>query len=385
MPEPADILIVGAGLAGSCAAALLARQGVRVVLVDRAPIQSPVFKAEKLEPDQIELLSKFGLMDRLLPSAGRVREIWDAQDGRVLKIQQRDQFGILYQDIVNGVRATLEPAVQVKIDRVRNIRTSCETQCVSLASGEECRARLVALACGTAGDLHARLGMRKRTIQSEQSLAFGFDVARTDGYPFPFEAATYYPDGCDDRVAYLTLFRIRDVMRANLFVFWSINEAGTRSFVRESRAGLARFLPKLTRVIGEFDVSSEVEVGRVDLYQMEGHVQPGIVLLGDAYQSVCPTTGTGLSKVLTDVDVFCHECAAAWLSTPGMSAEKIARFYENPRKVEVDRSSLHGAWWQRQMSTNGDWRWRARRAKQRWALQAGGVADYFRFTRKLTA
>ena len=366
MTSPADVLIVGAGLAGSCSAALLARQGLRVILVDRSPTQSPIFKAEKIEPDQIELLVKFGLMEPLLPRTGRISEIWDAQDGRVLQVQQREQFGILYQDMVNGVRATLPPAVQVKIDRVRSITTSSDIQDVTLASGEECRARLVVLACGTGGDLHTRMGMRKRMIQPEQSLAFGFDVARSDGSAFPFEAATYFPDGCADRVAYLTLFRIRDVMRANLFVIWSVSEAGTRGFVRNSRRELARLLPKLPRVIGEFEVSSEVEVGRVDLYQMEGHVQPGIVLLGDAYQSVCPTTGTGLSKLLTDVDVFCHLCAAEWFSTPGMAVEKIARFYENPRKMEVDRDSLHGAWWQRQLAINEDWQWRARRVGCTW-------------------
>ena len=78
-------------------------------------------------------------------------------------------------------------------------------------------------------------------------------------------------------------------------------------------------------------------------------------------------------------------CAAEWFSTPGMAVEKIARFYENPRKMEVDRDSLHGAWWQRQLAINEDWQWRARRVKRRWMLQAGGLADYLRLTRKLTA
>ena len=54
-----------------------------------------------------------------------------------------------------------------------------------------------------------------------------------------------------------------------------------------------------------------------------GYLQAGLVLLGDAFQSVCPTTGTGLSKVLTDVDVFCHDCVPDWLATSGMGIEKL--------------------------------------------------------------
>jgi hypothetical protein len=36
---------------------------------------------------------------------------------------------------------------------------------------------------------------------------------------------------------------------------------------------------------------------------MDGVPQPGVVQIGHAFQSVCPSTGMGLDKVLTDVDV----------------------------------------------------------------------------------
>lgn len=47
----ADVVIVGAGLAGASAAAVLARKGVRVMLIDSRHTYPTCFKAEKIEPD----------------------------------------------------------------------------------------------------------------------------------------------------------------------------------------------------------------------------------------------------------------------------------------------------------------------------------------------
>lgn len=381
----ADVIVVGAGLAGATAATLLARQGVRVTLVDRWSTYPACFKAEKLEPDQTALLRKFGLMDALLPRTGHIREVLNAHNGRVWHTEQREQFGIFYEDMVNGVRGTLPPTVDFQIGRVQQIVTGVDQQRVTLVGGAEHTARLLVLAGGTAGDLHTRVGLRKRMIQREQSLAFGFTIARTDGCAFPFDALTYHPEGHAGRVAYLTLFLVGTVMRANLFVYWSVNDERTRAFVRKPFCELVRLLPKLTSVIGEFDVVSKVETGKIDLYQMEGYRQPGIVLLGDTFLSVCPVTGTGLSKVLTDVDVLCHDCLPQWLMTPGMSVEKIARFYENPRKQAVDRQSLQIAEHFRRMALDRSLRWRVHRVRHHWQSRLTGWPEYFKSTGKLTA
>jgi 2-polyprenyl-6-methoxyphenol hydroxylase-like FAD-dependent oxidoreductase len=83
---------------------------------------------------------------------------------------------------------------------------------------------------------------------------------------------------------------------------------------------------------------------------------PGLVLIGDAYQSVCPTTGTGLSKVLTDVDVL-SECVLSWLETPGMGTEKICGYYEHPRKIACDENSIRQAQHCRALSINASTLW----------------------------
>ena len=48
----ADIIVVGAGLAGVTAATVLGQQGRKVILVDPRPSYPSVFKAEKIHAHQ---------------------------------------------------------------------------------------------------------------------------------------------------------------------------------------------------------------------------------------------------------------------------------------------------------------------------------------------
>lgn len=380
MTVTSDIVIIGGGVAGSAAATLLARQGVKVTLVDRFQTYPNCFKAEKIESDQADLYRKFGMMNALLPHTACIPEIWRAQDGRVIRRVQMEQYGIFYHDMVNALRGIIPSSVNFIVGRVEEIVNTDDMQTVKLASGQVLTARLVVLASGTGADFAAKLGLEKRMIRSEQSLAAGFNIAPANGGKFDFTSITYYPNGTDTRVVFLTLFPILDVMRANLFASWSNSEQQVKDFIRQPDAELARLFPRLAELTGPFTVSSKVETGRVDLYQMNEPKRPGLVLIADAYQSVCPVTGTGLSKVLTDVDVLVHDCVPKWLGTPGMPAAKIASFYRNPRKRGVDSHSLAGAAYGRNLATDNTLGWRLRRAQWHWENRLTEAFQAFRRT-----
>ena len=49
----AEIIIVGAGVAGAALAAVLGQQGRRVILVDPHAVCPPQFRAEKIEREQV--------------------------------------------------------------------------------------------------------------------------------------------------------------------------------------------------------------------------------------------------------------------------------------------------------------------------------------------
>ncbi len=61
-----DVIVVGARCAGSPTAMLLARQGYRVLLVDRATFPSDTISTHIIQPTGIAALNRWGLLDQLL-------------------------------------------------------------------------------------------------------------------------------------------------------------------------------------------------------------------------------------------------------------------------------------------------------------------------------
>jgi hypothetical protein len=65
--------------------------------------------------------------------------------------------------------------------------------------------------------------------------------------------------------------------------------------------------------------------------------------VGDAFRASCPSTGTGVTRLLTDVSQLCELHIPEWLATPGMAAEKIARYYADPVKQACDANAARMA------------------------------------------
>ena len=61
-----DAIVVGARCAGSPTAMLLARQGHRVLVVDRATFPSDTLSTHMIHPPGVTSLARWGLLDRLI-------------------------------------------------------------------------------------------------------------------------------------------------------------------------------------------------------------------------------------------------------------------------------------------------------------------------------
>jgi 2-polyprenyl-6-methoxyphenol hydroxylase-like FAD-dependent oxidoreductase len=103
-----DIAIIGAGLAGSTAAAMLGRAEIATILVDPHAIYPPDFRVEKLGGgEQVERFHKTGLGEAILRKTTVAEETWIARFGYLLDKAPRQQFGIMYDTLVNAIRTEI--------------------------------------------------------------------------------------------------------------------------------------------------------------------------------------------------------------------------------------------------------------------------------------
>jgi 2-polyprenyl-6-methoxyphenol hydroxylase-like FAD-dependent oxidoreductase len=171
-----DILIAGGGLAGSTAAAMLARQGFEIAIVDPHANYPFDLRCEKLIGRQVTILRRTGLADLVLPAGTLDGECWIAQFGRVVLKRPGDQWGILYDTLVNTMRSTIAAGATFIEDKVMHIANGPLRQVVSLAKGEEISTRLVVLANGLNTGLRHSLGMERQDVSKCHCITIAFDV-----------------------------------------------------------------------------------------------------------------------------------------------------------------------------------------------------------------
>ena len=357
-----DVAIVGGGLAGSTAAAMLGRAGVSAVLIDPHTSYPPELRCEKLGGEQLDLLRETGLADATLRATTLDGEVWEARYGVVVARKPSDQHGIMYDTLVNTVRAQIPRDVTTIHAKAVGVFNSPERQRIELANGEEISARLVVLANGLNVGLRHTLGITRRIISECHSITLGFDVEPVGRAAFNFPALTYWPGRPSSRLAYLSVFPIGGKMRANMMVYRDMTDPWLPALRRAPEQAMCELMPGLARMMGEFRVVGPVRIRPADLCVTDGYLRPGIVLVGDAFSTSCPAAGTGTTKVFTDVGRLCNVYIPQWLATEGMDERKMAAFYDDPEKVACEARCLAKAYHLRSLSIDSGLSWRAQRS-----------------------
>jgi 2-polyprenyl-6-methoxyphenol hydroxylase-like FAD-dependent oxidoreductase len=356
-----DVVIVGGGLGGSLAAAMLGRAGIDAVLVDPHDIYPPDFRCEKLDGTQLQTLALTGLADAVLTASVPYRETWAARFGHLVEKRSEPARGILYDTLVNAIRSCIPPSSGIINAKVTDILTGPLRQTVTLSTGDEISTRLVVLATGLNISLRHKLNIEQETISADHSISIGFDIEPEDQSSFQFPSLTYFAERPVDRMAYISIFPVGAKMRVNLFGYRNLHDPWLKQLRDAPQETLYAMWPGLRKLLGNFTATSRVQIRPVDLYVTRGFQQNGVVLVGDAFSTSCPAAGTGARKALVDVERLCNFYIPQWLATPGMDDKKIASFYNDAVKQACDNLSVKKAFELRSFSIDPALRWTALR------------------------
>lgn len=348
-----SVLVVGAGMAGALLALVLGRAGITTTVVDPRRTLPPMFRNEKLGREQIALLARLGVLEPFAAAC------WPPE-GHPLAYPpgQRpslDACGAPHEAWLRAVRAAWPESVRYVADRVVALETSPDLQRLTTASGGQLQGRLVALCTGRGGE--ALLGLERRMVSEAHSVCLGFSVARDEAAPARIISAPY-----GSGLGFVSLFPMPGETRVNVFSYRALDDPWTRAMSRDPIGALGALVPEAAAALAGARVVRRCEARGSDLYKVETGARPGVVLVGDAFHAPCPASGTGMLRILNDIELLARGYIPEWLSTPGMGEQKIAGFYADSRKRGLDSASLARSLRGRNMAVGrGPW-WAAQRA-----------------------
>ncbi|WP_181173017.1 NAD(P)/FAD-dependent oxidoreductase [Mesorhizobium sp. B2-7-3] len=361
-PIEVDVAIVGAGMAGTTLATVLANAGRKVALIDPHRVHHDEFRAEKIGTDQIRLFEKLGLDKTIMRHVTPFDDIHVFRLGQLFSRERRPEYAFSYAALINGLRDALPPQVPITVGKVAQVSTGPDRQRLVLNDGRVITARLLVVATGHSEAVRRAIGVERVEQSKAHSLSMGFDLA-IPPRECVYQAVTCYGRRASDRVAYITVFPLGDKMRANMFVYRTVAEQWTRDFRANPQKMLCELMPEISAQCGNFAVSSPVEVRQINLTTTQGHRRDGVVFIGDAFWTTCPTPGVGIGRVMIDVDQLHSVHIPRWLETPGMAADKIAAFYDDPVKLASDEAGMRVSVYARRITTETGLEWRARRLR----------------------
>jgi geranylgeranyl reductase family protein len=295
-----DVLIVGAGPAGTVAAAVLARAGARVCVIDRARFPRPKLCGDTINPGTLRLLQRHGAAAQVeargVPLAGmRVSGPGVTVDGRYPRGLHgvaigREEFDALLLDIAIEAGAVLREETTARAPLlddpgsgpvVRGVRCTANDGTI-----REIRARVTIAADGRRSVLAFALGLARHP-RTPRRWAVGVRATGVTGLSSRGEMHVrrgHYigiaplPGG----VANLCLVRPLDDRGTLRDPAAALREALAHDPMLSARCGAARFC------------GAPVVLGPLGVERTSAPIPGGLLLAGDAAGFVDPMTGDGL-------------------------------------------------------------------------------------------
>lgn len=305
----ADVIVVGAGVAGSASAILLGREGHRVVLLDRATFPRHKTCGEGLMPAGVAILETLGVLPEVFEEGGfrvqglrfRSRDgVWAQADfpdtdqapnhGVVVRRYELDNLLLEQARTTPGVTVREGWAVTGAVEEQGAIRGVVGHPVGKAGSAETLRAPLTVAADGMRSRFHDRYGLERRVRRRQRWGVSG------------------HLRGVEERRPYIEVMFQRDAevymapLAGDLTLVAILAEKRAMAAFRGGLAGRYHQFLKETPGLAERIEHSEVvpPVGAVGPlgFDVRPVFLPGLLLVGDSAGFLDPITGEGMTLAL---------------------------------------------------------------------------------------
>ncbi len=306
-----SIAIAGGGIAGLGCAALLAREGARVVVHDRMDTPAPIGSGLILQPVGLAVLDEIGVGDRLRALGAPIRRLF----GRV-QPSGRVVLDVRYRALGGGAGEGLAvhrgALFEALLDAAREAGVIFENACEVVGAGDG-RLLLRGGAATPKFDLVVdALGVKSplSRVQPMPPLPFGALWGNLD-WPVGSDAAPFDAMALEQRyeaarrmVGVLPIGSVRTGAPRQAAFFWSLRHADHAAWLARGldawKADVMRLWPQTAPFLEQITRREQLVFASYCHGTLRSPLKDGIVHIGDSWHSASPQLGQGANMALLD-------------------------------------------------------------------------------------